>query len=296
MSGLLQIDAGYPWQDVKPGSALWRMFRGWNERRQVVGLPMLQYAGASFTTAASIDGAVIVPGANLQSAGFWRELQAAPFDAGLRDGGYSLSVGYLDGERVNDTYTQTTAQLDAAQGVSIAPMAAGDRIDGNTINAILRRLAAYNLAHLRVGPVDRTDLNYVFLPPQGTPDDRRAPLWLAIQIAETGVVGTYRMRRDYEWPEHFRGCPASYVWKSANNTEQIGTEQATTVYSYDAGRDAVANGKYDSYDIFTESASTWPPIHFILYSGTTGNPVTGLYTSATTLNMIIKPPFADLEP
>jgi hypothetical protein len=80
--GFLQIKPGYPWQIVQPpsaqfpnGSILWRIFRGYNERRLACGLPLVKYQNNSFLPASSLDDATIVSGANLQNYRFWRRLQ-----------------------------------------------------------------------------------------------------------------------------------------------------------------------------------------------------------------------------
>jgi hypothetical protein len=81
-NGYLEVYGGYPWQIVQPpseqfpnGSVLWRIFRGYNERRLACGLPLVKYQNNSFLPASSLDDATIVSGANLQNYRFWRRLQ-----------------------------------------------------------------------------------------------------------------------------------------------------------------------------------------------------------------------------
>ena len=67
--------------DIKEGSRLWKLFRGINQRkepvRQLFGgeTSFIRYDGESFALVDNIADAVIVQGANLQSAAFWRRLQ-----------------------------------------------------------------------------------------------------------------------------------------------------------------------------------------------------------------------------
>jgi hypothetical protein len=70
----LQIQTGENWQNVAEGSIMYRMFRGWNERRQVIGKPMLSYQNAAFVPVGNIADARIYAGANLQNVNFWNTL------------------------------------------------------------------------------------------------------------------------------------------------------------------------------------------------------------------------------
>lgn len=92
--GYLQITEGHRWQDVSDSGILQRIFRGWNERRLVSGLPLYWYGrnsraamlggDAQFTEfenpltvpnpTYTIDDARIYPGAVLQNAVFWNFL------------------------------------------------------------------------------------------------------------------------------------------------------------------------------------------------------------------------------
>jgi hypothetical protein len=73
--GYLQITEGHNIQDVSEGSIMWRMFRGWNQRRQAVGLDALAYIGTEFVPVTNLDDAKINVGANLQNYLFWQKLQ-----------------------------------------------------------------------------------------------------------------------------------------------------------------------------------------------------------------------------
>jgi len=74
--GYLQITEGHNIQDVSEGSIMWRLFRGWNQRRQAIGYGALAYIGTEFVPVENIDEAKINSGANLQNYLFWRKLQS----------------------------------------------------------------------------------------------------------------------------------------------------------------------------------------------------------------------------
>jgi hypothetical protein len=296
----LQISPGENWQNVVEGSIMYRMFRGWNERRQVVGKPMLSYQNAAFVPVDNIADARIYAGANLQNAAFWRALQTEDFTPVAQDSRCVLALGKItqSGQfrTIRETFAESASDIDNLFGVAIRPIAQGDIISAETINAIFRRFEVYSTVHLRLGNYEITDYGYVFVPQPGTPSDRQSPRWLEVYVEEsTGApIGsaTYSMSQPYNWPEYFIGATAQYVWRSAGNGEQFGTTQPSIVYAYDEFRPTTATGIYNSFDIFTEDKSTWPPFNFTFQSGPEF-PI-GYYTSATTLNMIIQPPFADL--
>jgi hypothetical protein len=70
----LQISVGENWQNVAEGSVMYRIFRGWNERRQVIGKPMFSYQNTTFVQVDNIADARIYVGANLQNVIFWNTL------------------------------------------------------------------------------------------------------------------------------------------------------------------------------------------------------------------------------
>jgi hypothetical protein len=150
----LQISTGENWQNVAEGSIMYRMFRGWNERRQVIGKPMLAYQDAAFVPVGNIADARIYAGANLQNAGFWRTLETEDFVPVLQtnpDGTkYRFAVGTIDGDSVITVYDSYAGGVDDRYDVGINPTAAGDIIGANKINAILRRMYAYRHAHFRI--------------------------------------------------------------------------------------------------------------------------------------------------
>jgi len=150
----LQIQPGENWQNVAEGSIMYRMFRGWNERRQVIGKPMLAYQGTEFIPAGSIADARIYAGAYLQNAEFWRTLETEDFVPVLQtnpDGTkYRFAVGTIEEGGVTAVYDSYAGGVDDRYDVGIEPTAAGDIIGANKINAILRRLYAYRHAHFRI--------------------------------------------------------------------------------------------------------------------------------------------------
>jgi hypothetical protein len=112
--GYLQITEGHNWQDISEGSILQRIFRGWNERRLVAGLPLYWYGknpnassllggDAQFTEfenpltipnpTYTIEDARIYPGAVLQNVGFWKKLQEVAVEKNTVNG----EVQYLSG-------------------------------------------------------------------------------------------------------------------------------------------------------------------------------------------------------
>jgi hypothetical protein len=298
--GYLQIKQGYPWQIVQPpgeyfpdGSILWRIFRGWNQRRDVVGLPLLAYKDTAFTEVETIEDAKIHKGAILQNAAFWRALQNETFIPAVQDTGCVIGIGGIEEagqfRTIRETYAENSSVIDGHFDVAIQPMTKGDIISAETINAICRRFAVYNTAHLRVGSVNITDYGYNFIPAQGTVSDKQTPLWLGTTSNLLGSA-TYSMDQTYKFPVYFLGIPAEYVWRNAGGGEQFGTTQPSVVYAYDGSRPATVNGVYNSFDIFTSDPASWPPYHFT----TTNQFDTSQYTSATTLNMIMAPPFTDL--
>jgi hypothetical protein len=184
--GYLQIKEGYPWQIVQGpgeyfpnGSILWRIFRGWNERRLVSGLPLYWYGkkpsadGTDTTFTAipnplfednpeyTIDDATIYPGANLQSAFFWRTIEGDKFFPLLQENengtNYVASVGKVNGLQVIDAFAESVdaeVSIDSTYSVGIQPTIEGTILGATKINAILRRLHAYSDAHVRFGALN----------------------------------------------------------------------------------------------------------------------------------------------
>lgn len=95
--GYLQITEGHNWQDISDNGILQRIFKGWNERRLVAGLPLYWYGknpnasillggDAQFTEFENpllvpnpiytIEDARIYPGAVLQNVAFWNFLKS----------------------------------------------------------------------------------------------------------------------------------------------------------------------------------------------------------------------------
>jgi hypothetical protein len=151
----LQIASGENWQNIAEGSIMYRMFRGWNERRQVIGKPMLSYQNAAFVPVDNIADARIYVGANLQNAEFWRTLETEDFVPVLQTNfdstNYVIALGTIEGDDVLTVYDSYAGGVDARYGVSITPTQQGDILAMEKINAILRRMYAYRQAHIRFG-------------------------------------------------------------------------------------------------------------------------------------------------
>lgn len=73
--GYYQITAFHDIQDVSPGSIMWKLWRGINERNAVAFRPYQKFAGGEVLEAGSIDDAIIAHGSNLQSVALWRWMQ-----------------------------------------------------------------------------------------------------------------------------------------------------------------------------------------------------------------------------
>lgn len=69
--GYYQIDAFENITDLSPGSIMWKMYRGIQQRLA----SFTRYEGFSFVSASNLEEAIIAPEAIIQSVGFWRQLQ-----------------------------------------------------------------------------------------------------------------------------------------------------------------------------------------------------------------------------
>lgn len=154
----LQITSGENWQNVAEGSIMYRMFRGWNERRLVIGKSMLRYEGKDFVEVQDINDARIAVGSNLQNAAFWRQLETEDFVPVLQTNpdttNYVIALGTVEEDSgILTVYDSYATSVDDRYSVSITPTAEGDILAMEKINAILRRMYAYKDAHVRFGRV-----------------------------------------------------------------------------------------------------------------------------------------------
>lgn len=156
--GYLQITEGHPWQDISDEGILQRIFRGWNERRLVAGLPLYWYGknpnasvllggDAQFTEfenpltvpnpTYTLDDARIYPGAVLQNVEFWRKLQEVVIEknnnsyiTGITTSLYSFNapikygaggfVQYQNGNK-NSTYSNIQVLTDNIFNAALSP-------------------------------------------------------------------------------------------------------------------------------------------------------------------------------
>lgn len=79
MSEKWKMPKGYDMFNVADGSVLWKLHRGYNERRSLLGLSPVRYEGNTLSEVAGINNAIIVPGADMQNAALWRLYQSLPF-------------------------------------------------------------------------------------------------------------------------------------------------------------------------------------------------------------------------
>jgi hypothetical protein len=88
-------------QDFSVGSPMYKLVRGYNERRGVLGLGYRAYSGESWVDVADLSSAVVAPGANIQKVAFWRELQDLPETAIITERGteYEIDFGVLRDDR-----------------------------------------------------------------------------------------------------------------------------------------------------------------------------------------------------
>jgi hypothetical protein len=118
--GYYQVDDYWDMQDVSQNSINYKMFRGWNERRLLLGLPIYKYEGSQMQEVGSLDDARIMPGANMQHTNLWRRIQEETFTAAdifinPDNTGYAIGLGNRideDGISVYDTHVSTTEEID----------------------------------------------------------------------------------------------------------------------------------------------------------------------------------------
>lgn len=73
--GYYQITDWHDIVSVGAGSIMWKLVRGYNQRRAVLGRTLRRYEGKWWVDADTIEDAKIVPDSILQHVNFWRELQ-----------------------------------------------------------------------------------------------------------------------------------------------------------------------------------------------------------------------------
>jgi hypothetical protein len=246
--GYLQIKEGYPWQIVQPpgeyfpnGSILWRIFRGFNERRQVIGKPLLSYQDAAFVPVEDITEARINVGANLQNAAFWRALETENFVPVVKrnedNSSYLIALGTIEASSTITFYDSYAGGVDNRYNVAITPTQQGDALAKDKINAILRRMYAYRQAHVRFRAHYRTTIRNLLAIIGAGPitgcegtqtlfaDDNNPALEL-FGITSFASIG-YNVGGFCSTPPVFNGCQtgvdqfavANYDWPSNLDTE-----------------------------------------------------------------------------
>jgi hypothetical protein len=166
--GYYQVDDYWDLQDVSQNSINYKMFRGWNERRLLLGLPIYKYEGSQMQEVGSLDDARIMPGANMQHTNLWRRIQEEAFFSSTiqnTDGtAYSIGLGSkipIEIENSNSFIVDNTAisssgEIDERYGLfyrqtktgafSEGLIERGDIIGPWIINDILKRLWFYRQA------------------------------------------------------------------------------------------------------------------------------------------------------
>jgi hypothetical protein len=123
-------------QDFKPGSTMWNLVRGYNERRGVLGLPYRKYQIGGWSDAATLEDAVVSLGANVQDIKFWNELASAPFT--------KTNIGAANGRVYVSAFVSVSDSVYSLNESVVETLSAGDYITVSFVDAIAERLASYD--------------------------------------------------------------------------------------------------------------------------------------------------------
>jgi len=166
--GYYQVDDYWDMQDVSQNSINYKMFRGWNERRLLLGLPIYKYEGSQMQEVGSLDDARIMPGANMQHTNLWRRIQEETFASQTVVNSDGTAYAFGLGSRIplsqtsnlpftlDNSSTSTAQEIDQKYNLlyrrtkqgsfATGLMERGDIIGPWVINDILKRLWFYRQA------------------------------------------------------------------------------------------------------------------------------------------------------
>jgi hypothetical protein len=338
--GYLQIKEGYPWQIVQApgeyfpdGSILWRIFRGWNERRLLSGLPLYWYgkkpgAGGTDTTFTAIanplfgdgpeytiDDATIYPGANLQVASFWRTIEGDKFFPLVQENenrtNYVCSVGKVNGFQVIDAFAESVnsdISIDQAYEVGIQPTAEGNILGATKINAILRRLHAYRDAHVRFGALNLFQVNTQVPPNTDIYFGVRGPFLQGSvnQPSASPIIQLFYSPGKYNSPSCSLWTGYDYLQSSYrvatsliyNDTRLLFSNPdnyfAFPILNYTAQLSSSFGGSLNTLEIFGEDVFSWAAAaQFVEFDDPDGCGRIWAYSVALP-GIVTKPQFADL--
>jgi len=263
MSGPLQISAGYPWQDVKPGSVLWRLVEGANQRSQVLG-------GFGFFDVGKLradrDGARIVPyseaggifpGANLQDLQFWNLLSNLVLSAQIVDD--FVNSGWVDPSFASfgNGTTQAVVRLKSAAFPPFTRIVAGDILGAGVINGLLSVL--HSKSHFMRAIGSGTSLLYNYF--EFSPSDcqtvinransaafvstgsgsRSCLMWCSAYLFPDSINGAYRM-----WATTNLSSPVSF---NVTNGANVQAESCSVYFTSRQSRAGSSGGEYEYYPV-----------------------------------------------